>query len=113
MTTFRNGKISKDNIVRADGFTDRERANEFDLGNKPVGSDPSAKLTFPDPIVALEPLPIPMKVNAWLPTLQSATSPPKVKRPCAAQSFPATTTMLSFCMYALTFPNSSRSLYST
>jgi hypothetical protein len=42
MTTFRNGKISKDNIVRADGFTDRERANEFDLGNKPAGSDPSA-----------------------------------------------------------------------
>ena len=35
MTTFRNGKISKDNIVRADGFTDRERANEFDLGKDP------------------------------------------------------------------------------
>ena len=53
MTTFRNGKISKDNIVRADGFTDRERANEFDLGNKPVGSDPSANGFFngKDPFV--------------------------------------------------------------
>jgi len=53
MTTFRNGKISKDNIVRADGFTDRERANEFDIGNKPVGSDPSANGFFngKDPFV--------------------------------------------------------------
>ena len=53
MTTFRNGNISKDNIVRADGFTDRERANEFDLGNKPVGSDPSANGFFngKDPFV--------------------------------------------------------------
>ena len=53
MTTVRNGKISKDNIVRADGFTDRERANEFDLGNKPVGSDPSANGFFngKDPFV--------------------------------------------------------------
>ena len=53
MTTIRNGKISKDNIVRADGFTDRERANEFDLGNKPVGSDPSANGFFngKDPFV--------------------------------------------------------------
>ena len=43
MTTFRDGKISSDNIVRADGMTDRERANEFDLspGNK-GGSDPTA-----------------------------------------------------------------------
>ena len=43
MTTFRGGRISSDNIVRADGMTDRERANEFDLspGNK-GGSDPTA-----------------------------------------------------------------------
>ena len=43
MTTFRDGKISSDNIVRADGMTDRERANEFDMspGNK-GGSDPTA-----------------------------------------------------------------------
>ena len=43
MTTFRDGKISSDNIVRADGMTDRERANEFDLspGNK-GGADPTA-----------------------------------------------------------------------
>ena len=46
MTTFRNGKISQDNIVRADGFTDRERANEFDLGGAPKGSDPSANGFF-------------------------------------------------------------------
>jgi len=43
MTTFRGGRISSDNIVRADGMTDRERANEFDMspGNK-GGSDPTA-----------------------------------------------------------------------
>ena len=43
MTTFRVGRISSDNIVRADGMTDRERANEFDMspGNK-GGSDPTA-----------------------------------------------------------------------
>ena len=53
MTTFRNGKISQDNIVRADGFTDRERANEFDLGGAPKGSDPSANGFFggKDPFV--------------------------------------------------------------
>ena len=43
MTTFRGGRISSDNIVRADGMTDRERANEYDMspGNK-GGSDPTA-----------------------------------------------------------------------
>ena len=53
MTTFRNGKISQDNIVRADGFTDRARANEFDLGGAPKGSEPSANGFFggKDPFV--------------------------------------------------------------
>jgi hypothetical protein len=45
MATFRtvNGKtvISSDNMVRADGFTDRERANEFDMTNHgDLGSSP-------------------------------------------------------------------------
>ena len=45
MTTFRtvNGRtvISSDNQVRKDGFTDRERANEFSMGPH-GGSDPTA-----------------------------------------------------------------------
>ena len=45
MTTFRtvNGRtvISSDNQVRKDGFTDRERANEFSMGPH-SGSDPTA-----------------------------------------------------------------------
>ena len=45
MTTFRtvNGRtvISSDNQVRKDGFTDRERANEFSMGTH-SGSDPTA-----------------------------------------------------------------------
>ena len=48
MTTFRNGIISNRNIVRADGFTDAERANEFDISkSNPVdGSDPTGSSFF-------------------------------------------------------------------
>lgn len=51
-TTYRDGKISSDNIVRADGMTDRERAmgydmtNHGDMGSSPVSSGAIAKGNF-------------------------------------------------------------------
>ena len=40
-TTFRDGKIGKEHIVRADGMTDRERAMGFDMSNHgDMGSSP-------------------------------------------------------------------------
>ena len=43
MTTFKNGKIRNDHIIRADGLADFERhANEFDMSGSTKGSDPTA-----------------------------------------------------------------------
>ena len=54
MTTFKNGKIRNDHIIRADGLADFERhANEFDMSGSTKGSDPTANGFFngKDPFV--------------------------------------------------------------
>ena len=54
MTTFKNGKIRNDHIIRADGLADFERhANEFDMNGSTKGSDPTANGFFngKDPFV--------------------------------------------------------------